>query len=215
MSDPASSFSLRRSSALPYVVYVPEGRQPKGLPVILYLHGRGESGTDGWLATAIGLPDQIRRKSGRWPFLVLIPQKPQTDVLWPAHRDELNQILRNVQAEFEPDPHRRYITGLSQGGNGTFELCESLDWNFAAAAPVCGWVDPTWAASQLRSIPIWAFHGDKDPVVPVTRSIEAVEAIVAAGGEAKLTRYPDLTHNSWDAAYNEGELPSWFLSHEH
>lgn len=195
-----------------FVVYVPRDFKPD-MPAILFLHGMGESGTDGLKQTAIGLGHSIRMGMARWPFVVVMPQKPDAPSYWADHVARINEILIAVEKEFQPDPHRRYITGLSQGGCGTFELANNLTWQFAAAAPVCGWARPADIGPRLKSIPVWAFHGTDDPVVKVEESRKAIEAIKAAGGDAKLTEFAKVGHNSWDSAYAEPDLPSWFLSH--
>ncbi len=195
-----------------FVVYVPR-KTTRPLPAILFLHGRGECGVDGLLQVSVGLPIAIMKKRESWPFLVVIPQKATQDSTWWDEKENLQLILASVEKEFQPDAHRRYLTGLSQGGHGTFRLAKHLPWQFAAIAPVCGWVDPALAAKELRDTPVWAFHGEKDTVVKPEGSINAVEAILAAGGKPTLTLYPDLTHNSWDAAYQTSDLPNWLLSH--
>lgn len=213
MSDtPESGFFDREVDGRPYVVFVPKG--VKGpLPSILFLHGMGESGTDGLLQVSVGIGPALMRNRDRWPFLVVLPQKPVHRELWPEHANYLSKVLDAVQKEFEPDPHRRYLTGLSQGGHGTFHLVRNLSWQFAAAAAVCGWVAPETAVRNFRGIPLWAFHGEKDPVVPAEASRRAVQALQEAGEDAKLTLYPDVGHNSWDSAYAEEQLPKWLLSH--
>lgn len=195
-----------------FVIYTPRVFKTPA-PAILFLHGRGESGTDGIKQTAIGLGHAIRMSAADWPFIVVAPQKPDFDSLWPAHIQRINQTLEFADANHQIDPHRRYITGLSQGGNGTFELATSLTWQFAAAAPVCGWIEDLSTANKLKDIPLWAFHGDADTAVNIEDSRQAVAAITAAGGKAKLTEYPGVGHNSWDNAYQKESLGNWFLSH--
>ncbi|ARU41282.1 hypothetical protein CCB80_09095 [Armatimonadetes bacterium Uphvl-Ar1] len=149
----------------------------------------------------------------RLAFIVIAPQKPDFDSLWPAHIECINQTLEFADSNHKIDPHRRYITGLSQGGNGTFDLATSLTWQFAAAAPVCGWMEDLSTAAKLKDIPLWAFHGDADQAVKIEDSRQAVAAINAAGGKAKLTEYPGVGHNSWDNAYQNESLGAWFLTH--
>lgn len=197
-----------------YSVYLPRGYDPaKPLPAILFLHGMGESGTDGAAQLTTGLPMAIMRARHRWPFLVVMPQKATKQADWWSERGKIEAILKATDAEFKTDPHRRYLTGLSQGGHGAFRLAKQLSWQFAAIAPVCGWVDPDTAARELKDIPLWAFHGERDTVVRVEGTTKAIEAIRAAGGDPKLTLYPELAHNSWDAAYQESPLAEWFLKH--
>lgn len=196
-----------------YVVHVPLGYGPgKKWPAILFLHGYGESGTDGFFQLWHGLARGIVRKREEWPFVSVFPQKPVGDKLWPTEIPMLLEILDSVEAEFSLDPKRRYLTGLSQGGHGTIMLAKRLSWEFAALAPVCGWADdPAAAAEAIGKTPVWAFHGDKDQAVAVQKSIDLVEAIQKGGGNAKLTRYPEIGHDSWHKAYQEEGLGAWFL----
>ena len=196
-----------------YVVHVPEGYGPgKKWPAILFLHGYGESGTDGYFQMWHGVPRAILKNRSEWPFVCLFPQKPVGEKLWPTELQMLLQILDAVEAEFSLDPKRRYLTGLSQGGHGTIQLATKLSWKFAALAPVCGWADdPAVAAEAIGKTPLWAFHGDKDLAVVVQKSIDLVEAIQKRGGNAKLTRYPDVGHDSWHKAYQDEGLAGWFL----
>jgi predicted peptidase len=195
-----------------YVVYVPrEGQAP--YPTILFLHGMGESGSDGLKQVIQGIGSAIQWNRARWPFLVILPQKPDANKLWPEYKAELNAILHQVEGDFEIDDHRRTITGLSQGGHGTFNLAGSLAWSFAAAAPICGWCDDEAALERLKEIPLWAFHGSADQAVPVQRSEEAVAKLKAMGADAKLTVYEGVDHNSWDRTYRESDLPKWLADH--
>lgn len=194
------------------MVYVPEPYRPDGsAPAILFLHGRGESGTDGLLQVSQGLGVAIMKARERWPALVIFPQKATQEQDWWSERPMLQAILKAVEGEWATDAHRRTLTGLSQGGHGTFRLARHLAWQFAAVAPICGWVDPQLAAKELADMPMWAFHGDADPVVPVEGTVKAIEAIRAAGGNPTVTIYPGVGHNSWDRAYQESDLAAWLL----
>ncbi|MBZ0212155.1 MAG: prolyl oligopeptidase family serine peptidase, partial [Nitrospirae bacterium] len=142
------------------------------------------------------------------------PQKPEFDKLWPTERETVNAILRDVEKAYAVHPHQRYLTGLSQGGHGTIALAKRLVWDFAAIAPVCGWSeDPTAAAKDLADMPLWAFHGEKDQAVKPEGSKDLVAALEKLGAHPKLTLYPELGHNCWDAAYRDAGLAEWFLSH--
>ncbi|MCE9557685.1 MAG: dienelactone hydrolase family protein [Armatimonadetes bacterium] len=203
-----------RGESRSYVVYVPHNyHELMPIPALLFLHGRGESGEDGLRPLIHGPANSIVRNRENWPMLVVMPQKLREEDLWPSQTDFLNAILTRVESEFDVDPSRRYLSGLSQGGHGTFTLARNLHWEFAAIAPICGWCDPAKAGVELVKTPIWAFHGAVDTVVQPTGSILAVEAIRAAGGEPKMTLYPNVGHNSWELAYGDPELPKWLLSH--
>jgi predicted peptidase len=105
-----------------------------------------------------------------------------------------------------------YVTGLSMGGFGTWTILAKYPNLFAAAVPICGGGDPATAES-IKHIPIWAFHGAKDNVVPLERSRQMVDAIERVGGNAKLTVYPEAGHNSWSETYDNPEVYQWLLEH--
>ncbi|MCC7434136.1 MAG: hypothetical protein IT363_05575 [Methanoregulaceae archaeon] len=183
------------------------------LPAILFLHGRGESGADLESLANHGLLKAAQEQPELWPFLIIAPQKLDPNQLWPAYRYLVDETLAEVERRYDIHPTQRYLTGLSQGGNGTFELARHLSWRFAAIAPICGWCDPIKAKFELRDTPIWAFHGLDDTVILPSASRVAVEFICQGGGDARLTEYPDVGHHSWELAYADPELPRWFLSH--
>lgn len=116
-----------------------------------------------------------------------------------------------MEQEFSLDPGGHYLTGLSQGGNGTFVLATALAWRFAAIAPICGWGEPRAVARATAEIPAWIFHGERDEVIPTSCSIAIADCRALLGPETKITLFPDADHNSWDAAYAE-PLGEWFLS---
>ncbi len=184
------------------------------LPTILYLHGRGESGTDGLRQLLIGLPAAIVNRAEDWPFLVICPQKAHQDEEWFDQQGWLSEVLRQTEETYPVDTSRRYITGLSQGGRGTFRLAGRLPWKFAAAAPVCGWVDPAEAVESLRGVPTWAIHGLADETVPAAGSIDAISALKGAGESPEITLLEGVGHNSWDFAYREAGLAAWLLRHQ-
>ncbi len=205
-----TGFLNREVDGQRYVVYVPWGLKPP-YPTILFLHGMGESGTDGLSQSDTGLGHAIRRNPEAWPFLVLFPQKPTGDVRWSDHAEIVNKILAATQAEWELSTGKRYITGLSQGGYGTFALAANLDWQFAAAVPICGIMVKEVDPLPLTAIPFWIFHGSDDEVVPAADSLEAVEILKSVRANVRLTLYPGVGHNSWDLAYAEPDLPNWLL----
>ena len=122
-------------------------------------------------------------------------------------------ILKKAGGEFNIDASRLYLTGLSQGGHGTWTIAAKHPDLFAAIAPVCGWADED-VAKKAAKLPIWTFHGDKDEAVDIECSQNMEKWITAAGGTCKLTVYPGVGHNSWDNAYRNETLGQWFLEHE-
>jgi predicted peptidase len=209
--------------AMPYVVYVPRNYTPdQKWPVILFLHGAGERGDDGLKQTAVGIGGAIRLHPERFPCIVVMPQCPPNRAWGQGNRggnnpaaDTVTLALAALDAavdKYHGDPDRLYLTGLSLGGYGTWEIGTRRPGKFAALMPICGGGRPAEAA-VLKDLPIWAFHGDADMTVPIQRSRDMVEAIKAAGGtHVRLTEYPGVGHNSWDKAYNDPEAIAWLLS---
>jgi predicted peptidase len=169
----------------------------------------GECGTDGQRHLDVGLGPAIRAEPDRWPFVVVFPQKPDRQSQWAEHEPMVMAMLAATEKEYSIDPSRRFLTGLSQGGAGTWALGSKHADLWAALAPICGYGDPAAIAPKLTSMPILAFHGLDDPTVPPQQSKDLVAAVVAAGGSAELTEYPGVGHNSWDKAYRESPLAEW------
>lgn len=192
---------------LAYWLYLPKSyAADKKLPLVMFLHGSGERGDDLELVKKWGPPKHVAE--GKEPgFILVSPQCPSGE-RWDA--DVLAGLIRQVQERWSVDKDRTYITGLSMGGYGTWNLLAQHADLFAAAIPVCGGGDPEQAKKMVR-VPIWVFHGAKDESVPLQRSEEMVEAVKMAGGEVKLTVYPDLGHNSWSKAYGDPETFAWLL----
>lgn len=199
-----------------YLVYLPEeyGQNGKKFPLILFLHGVAERGSDIKLVKSKGLPAMIE-KGRQFPFIIVSPQCPG-DEWWNNDiivRQMLKPLIDEIIRKYRVDQERVYLTGLSMGGFGTWHMAMTYPDMFAAAAPVCGG-GIKYLAAKYNKLPIWAFHGEMDDVVPVERSREMVDAVNAEGGNARLTVYPGVGHNSWDRTYANDELYEWFLSHK-
>lgn len=216
-----------------YQVYVPANWTPtQKWPVILFLHGWGEKGTDGLQHTQVGIGVAIRSHADRYPFIVVFPQCREGRA-W-SDDDMMQLAFATLQAatkEFHGDADRTYLTGLSMGGFGTWEIASRYPHKFAAIAPICGgihWPDQKDIPDRLRVLhrepdaydvvareigrtPVWAFHGDADPIIPVAESRLLVDALKKAGGNVRYTEYPGVDHNSWDKAYAEHDFPTWLL----
>lgn len=199
----------------------------KKYPVVLFLHGAGERGTDnrGQLQY---LPAQMCQPAWRdkYPCFLIAPQcrpdRKWVEVNWGDRKsvkqeeptDQIKvvmQILDKVLKENPADLDRIYLTGLSMGGYGSWDLAMRMPERFAAAAPICGGGDETNAA-KLVKLPIWAWHGDADNAVPVERSRDMIAAITKAGGRPKYTELKGVGHNSWTPAYEnpDGVVPWLF-----
>jgi poly(3-hydroxybutyrate) depolymerase len=214
-----------------FVVYLPEDWRRddhKLWPIILALHGRGERGSEGMWQTQIGLPQEVRDHPDRWPFVIVMPQCPLENV-WtdPEMLAMAMAALDRETEEFHGDPERTYLTGLSLGGYGAWELARAYPHRWAAIAIAAGgifwsyaperWQEvstlPAEYARALGRTPIWLFHGADDPVVPPRESEVMFEALKAANGHVRLWIYQGLKHDCWTRAYNEPELPRWLLAH--
>jgi len=202
-----------------YLAYVPpqeEGGPLKKHPMILFLHGMGERGTNVWKVAVHG-PPKLVMEGKKLPFIVISPQCP-LGAFWNA--ESVIGLLDHVSAKYPVDKDRIYITGLSMGGFGTWDLISLYPERFAAAAPICGGGSLVAVAAadeqkkqSMQRLPIWAFHGAKDNVVLLNESEKMVNMIKRAGGKTKLTVYPDAQHDSWSETYKNQELYDWFLSH--
>jgi predicted peptidase len=196
-----------------YPLYLPAdyGKSKDKWPLIMFLHGAGERGNKLEDLKKQGLPKMIAQGKN-FDFIIVSPQCPK-DIWWPEQTDILITLLDEIEAKYRVDTDRVYLTGLSMGGFGTWTLAEKYPKRFAAIAPICGGSEQ-YAATRLKKVPVWAFHGAKDNIVPLVRSQEMVDAVKKAGGDAKLTVYPEAEHDSWTETYNNPELYQWFLSHK-
>jgi len=195
-----------------YLLYLPPGygEKEQKWPLIMFLHGAGERGDNLELVKKHGPPKLIEQGKD-FPFIIVSPQCPR-GIWWPEKLDTLVALLDEIESKYAVDADRVYLTGLSMGGFGTWSLACRHPQRFAAVAPICG--GGQWfLANRLKNVPVWAFHGARDRVVPLDQSKSMVEAVKRAGGDAKLTVYPEAQHDSWTATYDNPKLYEWFLSH--
>ncbi|MHC4123003.1 MAG: carboxylesterase family protein [Planctomycetota bacterium] len=195
-----------------YLLFLPEdyGKTKEKWPVILFLHGADRCGDDLEIVKGCGLPRLVESEKD-FSFILISPQMPRGDSFY-HHVDMVIGVLDNVLHKYNADPERVYLTGLSMGGYGTWDIGSKYPHRFAAIAPICGGGN-LQIACKLKEMPVWAFHGAKDNLVPVSRSKSMVEAINKCGGNAKLTIYPDTGHNAWPQTYNNPEFYEWLLEH--
>lgn len=199
-----------------FQLFIPQGlsegaakRQPKSWPLLLFLHGSGERGSDVAKVKVHG-PPKYADAHADFPFILISPQLPAEED-WDTAK--LDRILRHALATLPVDSDRVYLTGLSRGGHAAWRWAAAEPARFAAVAPVAGRGDPATACA-LKDVPIWALHGDRDDVVTPEGSFAMARAIRACGGrQSRLTIYPDLGHNAWDPAYADPALYLWLLSH--
>lgn len=227
------TLSLKKQS-YPYTVFVPRNYDSsKAWPLIMFLHGAGECGSDGWKPVMQGIGTAIMQDLDKWPFIVVIPQKPKMENAWEQYDDMVMAMLKQAQKDYKVDSSRLYLTGLSQGGHGTWTLGAKHADMWAAIAPICGYGGELWRipdtqpgllpafngpdselGTALKNVPVWAFYGEADNVVPPAQTKGLVAAVLATGGNAKVTSYPGVGHNSWDQAYRTEDLGEWFLQHK-
>jgi predicted peptidase len=191
-----------------YLLYLPEGYGTKGTkwPLLLFLHGAGERGTDVELVKRHGPPGLV--EAGRkYPFILVSPQCP-VDEYWSV--PVLKALLDGILERYSVDRSRIYLTGMSMGGNGAWRMAAAHPDLFAAIAPICGWGDTT-RVSVLKEIPVWAFHGKKDPVIDFERGESMVNSLKSAGGNVRFTVYPEAGHDSWTETYKNPEFYEWLL----
>ena len=205
-------FSKTRLVEMNYLLYLPPAYNHDSharFPLILFLHGSGETGNDLELVKKNGIPKLISEGKD-FPFVVVSPQNPSSDRSWDTKA--LKLLLDEITARYRIDTNRLYLTGLSMGGWGTWDMAFRYPYLFAAIAPVCGFFDYI-LGDEFKQVAVWIFHGAKDDVVPVDRAVSMFESVRKAGGEVKITIYPEANHNAWTETYDNPELYNWFLQH--
>jgi len=207
------TFKNADGSESPFVLFVPAAYDGKTeTPVILFLHGAGETKGGAKKPVEVGLGPVLKKQEKEFPAIVIIPQAETRG--WGADTANAKRalaMLDTVTKEYKTDSKRIYLTGLSMGAYGTWSIIPTMPEKFAAIVPICGGGDPTTAA-KFKDVPCWCFHGDKDAAVPVQKSRDMIEALKKAGGAPKYTEYPGVTHNSWDAAYADKEMWKWLFA---
>jgi predicted peptidase len=213
---------VSKKDTLPYRLLKPVNPGVKEIfPLIIFLHGSGERGSDNTAQlkhiSDLALDPKYR---GKYPCYVLAPQCPKGQ-LWADYKGPISKeptmptrlliaLMDEVIKEYPVDPSRIYITGVSMGGFGTWDLLARFPDKFAAAIPVCGGGDEQ-TAPKIKHIPLWVFHGAKDNTVSPKQSRTMVKALQDAGGLPGYTEYPDIEHNSWVQAYQESHLLPWLF----
>ncbi|MGV3772989.1 MAG: prolyl oligopeptidase family serine peptidase [Verrucomicrobiales bacterium] len=215
------SKEIKRTVSSEYLLFLPEGYEKetsKKWPLIVFLHGAGERGTD-LSKVAVHGPPKLVKSRPDFPFIVASPQCPPGKV-W--DKDTVLALKDEVVSKYRVDKERIYLTGLSMGGYGTWDVLTSHPEAFAAYAPICGgglpiriWLGEGKYREALRQAPVWAFHGAKDSIVPLMESERMISALKNSRSEkAKLTVYPEANHDSWTVTYDNQELYDWFLQHK-
>ena len=196
-----------------YLLGVPEDlKDGEVLPMIVFLHGAGERGTDPNRIKVHGIPKMIDNGlSVR--AIVLAPQVPDERHVWNTVVDAAMELINKIKAEQPVDPDRVSVTGISMGGYGTWEIALSYDKEFSAIAPICGGA-MSWRGGILKDMPIRAFHGDVDGVVPVVNTYDIVDNIISQGGKPAFMVLHNVGHDSWIFAYEQTNVIEWLVAQD-
>jgi predicted peptidase len=191
-----------------YQIFLPQGYSTNQdrWPLILFLHGGGERGSDIEKVKVHG-PLKMAAQRPDFPFVVVAPQV-DTNMIWSTAR--LDALLEEVQERYRVDPDRIYLTGLSMGSYGAWHLAMEFPHRFAALAPISGGATPSGMCA-LKHLPIWVFHGAKDDIIKLDRSEELVERLKRCNGNVRFTVYPDAGHDAWTRTYEDPGLYTWLL----
>lgn len=192
-----------------YLLYLPDGYRndtSQKWPLLIFLHGSGESGTDITKVKVHG-PPKLAEQGKKFPFIIVSPQAPPK-AGWKI--EILKSMLDDLKKKYRVDHDRIYLTGLSMGGFGTWNFASEYPEEFAAIVPVCGGGNPAevW---KLRHMAVWCFHGAKDDVVLPSQSQKMVDELKKYNPGVRFTLYPDANHNSWDTTYSNDSLYTWLL----
>lgn len=210
-----------QADGVEFLIFLPKGYDTdtdKRWPLMLFLHGGGGRGTNIAQVTSLG-PPKLAKEGRDFPFIIVAPQ------CRPGKRWDnklLLPLLDNIEKDYRVDTTRVYLTGLSLGGLGTWNLGLAHPERFAAIAPVCGGSDPAVLnqadpkkTEAIKSLGIWVFHGAKDTTVPIEQSERMVAALKKFGcKDVEFTVYPELDHNCWTVTYDNPKLYEWLLAHQ-
>lgn len=202
---------LKPSVTMNYLLAVPEDiKSDEQLPMLVFLHGAGERGTDPQLIKTHGVPKMLD-EGLPVRAIILAPQVPDGRHVWNTLADETMELIRYVRDNMNADIDKVSVTGISMGGYGTWELALSYDKEFSAIAPICGG-GMSWRGSILKDMPIRAFHGDKDDAVPIEATREMIDNINSQGGNASFLILHGIGHDSWVYAYEQTNVLEWLVS---
>jgi predicted peptidase len=206
------------SATIPYRLFEPQGVSAnQKVPLVLFLHGAGDRGTDNVGQTYWMNQLQQQTKSGQYAAYVLAPQINSN--MWFSSNSsaptEAMQLTMDALKQAMADPHvdtsRIYVTGVSMGSFGTWDILRREPGVFAAAVPMSGGGDPS-SAEAIKNVPIWAFHGSADDIVNVQTTRDMVAALQAAGGNVKYTEIAGGDHFIWPQVYSDPSLYQWLFS---
>lgn len=222
------TYKSSNGDSLLYRFLYPDNDPARKYPLVIFLHGAGERGSDNnaqlkWGVMNFATDENMKK----YPAYVIAPQCP-LNMSWANTTRGTNgeivlqntpskpmrllmELIRDAITKLQVDTNRIYITGLSMGGFGTFDALQRYPNFFAAAVPVCGSGDISKAAS-IAHIPLWMFVGANDPTVNPKLVHDMMNALIKAGAHPGFTQYPNVGHFSWIAAYNDEMMIEWLFS---
>lgn len=215
-SDPIIQQEVYDASTLNYLFFMPRDTAAiinGKYPLIISLHGIGERGVDLWKVKGEGLPKILDGKNA-FPFIVVSPQCPSTTEWYynGGIQQKMNTLIDSLIARYPVDTNRIYLTGLSMGGIGTLDLAIRYPKRFAALVPIAFRIEDGWDLCKIKDIPMWAFHGEKDDIIPISKAYAVINALVVCGGNPAFTTYSDLFHDAWTRTYNNPAVYDWLLT---
>lgn len=210
MEQQSMVFESKKVQKLKYLVYLPKSySQEDKWPFILFLHGAGERGDNLESIKKYGIQERLLRDD-EFPFIVVSPQCP-ANTIWEMHFDLLTELLDEIEHKLNIDKDRMYLTGLSLGGYGAWNYAMLYPQRFAAVVPVSGGAMNPKMTRQLKDVPVWVFHGEKDQSVSIEESRKVVDVLRSHGGNVRFTIFPDAGHEVCTTAYENEELYAWLL----
>ncbi len=196
---------------IPYLLYQPKSyftNQREELPLVVFLHGRGERGNDLAILKRQALPKMIADENAEFPFIMIAPQLPESEEEW--YTKDLMALIEEIESEYSVDEDRIYLTGISLGGNGAWKVATDFPDKFAAILPISGWGDAS-RICRLRNANVWAFHGAKDTLILPERTLEIVERLQYCNSTTWFTIYPNSKHDAWTETYHNENVMNWLL----
>lgn len=215
-SDPIIQQEIYDPSTLNYLLFMPRDTSAVingKYPLIISLHGIGERGNDLWRVKLDGLP-KILDGNNSFPFIVISPQCPLSTEWYYNDGIQLkvDAMIDSAIGRYPVDTNRIYLTGFSMGGIGTLDLAIRYPNRFAALLPIAFRIETGWNLCAIDHIPLWGFHGQNDPIIPVSLAQNVINTLITCGGHPDFTIYPGVYHDAWTVTYNNPDVYTWLLA---
>jgi hypothetical protein len=196
---------------IPYLLYLPKSyytNQREELPLVLFLHGKGERGNNLQILKRQGIPKSISDDKTEFPFILIAPQLPENEEEW--YTKDLISLVEEIESDYSIDENKIYLTGISLGGNGVWKLATEFPNKFAAVVPISGWGEVS-NVCRIKNASVWAFHGAKDTLIPPQKTTEIIDRLQFCNRNVKQTIYTNAKHDAWTETYNNPEFMDWLL----